>query len=271
MDHRSLADCLTPARSAASGPALSLDVEDGVARLTMGRGDGNALGVEELRALVALIEQAERSEARAIVLRSVARKSFCSGADLDTLAMLHANPVARVPFRNAMRGALSAIRMTPAPVIAAVGGDCFGLGLALATASDIRIAAAGARFAVDSARLGIGYPLEDIVRLRALVGEGQAARLLFAAEAIDAKEASRIGLVESVAADAHAAAEALARSIAANAPAIVASLKHGLELAGMGRTSDEGHDRGFDAALGEDACAEGIAAARSGRSPDFRR
>lgn len=264
----SLSACLTPTR--ASVAPLSLDVADGIARLTMARPEsGNAFGADELRALVGLIEQAERADARVIVLRSTARRCFSVGIELATLAALHAKPKTRIPFRNAMRGALSAIRMTPAPVIAEISGDCVGLGLALATACDVRVADGDARFAADAARLGIGYPLEDIVRLRGLVGEGQAARMLYSAEAIHAEEAARIGLLDVLAPDAMLAAAELAASIATNAPASVAALKLGLEAASTGCLSDAGHNAAFDAALGSDDCAEGVAAARSGRTPRF--
>ena len=160
-----------------------------------------------------------------------------------------------------MRSALDAFRSTPLPVIAAIDGGCFGAGVALAIACDIRVAGLAARFATTPAKLGIGYPLEDIARLRALVGDGQAARMLFSAETIGAEEAARIGLIEIVGGD----AEGLARSVATNPPASLAMLKRGLGLAAAGGTSDAGHDAAFDALFGGADFAAGMVAYR-GRS-----
>ena len=96
-----------------------------------------------------------------------------------------------------MRAALDALRDLPIPTIASIEGPCYGAGVALAMACDLRIAGRGARFAITPAKIGISYPQEDVHRLVALVGPGQAARLLFTAETIDGAEAERIGLVES--------------------------------------------------------------------------
>ena len=133
-----------------------------------------------------------------VVLRS-ADRVFSAGADLDELARLAAEPERRAPFREAMRAGIDAIAGLPMPVVALVEGGCFGAAVALILACDWRIAGAEACFAVPPARLGIAYPAEDVARLSARVGRGQAARLLFTARTIDSGEALRIGLVETVA------------------------------------------------------------------------
>lgn len=254
-----------PARA---GAMFELSVDGRIASLAMSRpATRNAVRVDDWRALVALVEQAGRMKARALVLHSRVDGAFCAGADLSELRDLHDDPAGRLPFRNAMRAALDALRASPLPVIAAIDGDCFGAGVALAIACDIRIVGERARFAVPPARLGIGYPLEDIARLRALIGDGQAARLLLTAGTIDAAEALRIGLGEL--AGTSEVARDVARAVAGNASSSLALLKQGLALAASGRTSDEGHDRAFDAAFGGGDFAEGIAAFDARRSPDF--
>lgn len=269
MEQRSLADCLMTLRGARGSKAamFELAIDGPVARLTLGRAENrNALRMDDWRVLVALVEQAARLKARVLLIQSAVPGSFCAGADIGELATLHADPTARLPFRNAMRAALDAIRRSPLPAIAAVDGGCYGAGVALAMACDIRVAGPKAAFAITPAKLGIGYPLEDISRLRALVGEGQAARLLLTGARIDAEEAARIGLVELTGAD----AGALAAQIAENAPSSLAMLKSGLHLAWSGRTSDEGHDRLFDSAFGSAEFEEGFAAFRERRPPAFR-
>src|SRR3546814_5624274 len=72
-------------------------------------------------------------------------------------------------------------------------GGCFGAGVALALACDIRIAGKHAVFGITPAKLGILYPPSDVARLRALVGDGQAARLLFSGMTIKGESARQIG------------------------------------------------------------------------------
>ncbi|WP_414900386.1 enoyl-CoA hydratase/isomerase family protein [Sphingomonas flavalba] len=262
-----LDNLVTTARgSAADDTLFHLSFDGHVARLTMARARyRNAVRSDDWRALPALVEQAARGGARVILLASAVAGSFSAGVDLNELVALREDAAARLPLRNAMRAGLNALRASPVPVIALVDGDCFGAGVALAIACDIRVAGPAARFAVTPARLGISYQFADITRLRALVGEGQAARLLLAAEAIDTAEALRIGLAEL--AGGAAQAEKLAAAIAANAPSSVAALKSG--LAATGDDAGENHDRAFDAAFGGPDFAVGLAAFRARRTPEF--
>jgi enoyl-CoA hydratase/carnithine racemase len=157
-----------------------------------------------------------------------------------------------------MRGAIEALADLAVPTIAAVDGACYGAGVALALACDRRIAGRGARFAITPAKIGIAYPQEDVFRLVALVGRGQAARLLFTAEAIDADEAAAIGLVELV--EPEGGAAAVAAAIAAHGGDSLALLKRGVGLAADGRRSDPEQDRRFDALIAGDALARRLEA-----------
>jgi hypothetical protein len=66
-----------------------------------------------------------------------------------------------------------------------IDGPCFGAGVALAMAADIRVASPAASFAITPAKMGIGYPQEDIARLVDLVGPGLGRpAMLFTGEAI---------------------------------------------------------------------------------------
>ena len=167
-----------------------------LATITLDRGGArNAIpltGWRQLAAIGSLVDGAAL-----VVLRS-ADRVFSAGADLDELARLAAEPERRAPFREAMRAGIDAIAALPMPVVALVEGGCFGAAVALILACDWRIAGPDASFAVPPARLGIGYPAEDVARLAAQIGQGQAARLLFTAQTIDSAEALRIGLVEAV-------------------------------------------------------------------------
>jgi enoyl-CoA hydratase/carnithine racemase len=184
-------------------------------------------------------------EARVLLIVSDDDTIFSAGADITEFGPLRDDSQARVTFREAMRTGIEALAAARVPTIAAIDGACFGAAVALALACDIRVAGAAARFAVTPAKLGIGYPAEDVARLVAQIGKGQASRMLFSAEPIDAQEAHAIGLVEVLAPSAATTARTLAESIARHPPAAVAGLKRVLA-----DPADPGHAAGFDAAFG---------------------
>jgi enoyl-CoA hydratase/carnithine racemase len=226
---------------------IRLTWDDDIASIGLDRARSrNALDAEGWRALAAAIAELARSSARVLVLRSADESAFCAGSDLSDLEALAGEPAGRPPFRAMMRDAIDALPALPIPTIAAIDGDCFGAGVALALGCDIRIAGGGARFAVTPAKLGISYPYEDVARLIAAVGTGQAARLLFTAEPIGAAEAARIGLVEEVCAFAGGRALEMARAIAANSDHSLALLKAMLQ----DRVGKAESDRSFDACFG---------------------
>ncbi|MEQ8236311.1 MAG: enoyl-CoA hydratase-related protein, partial [Syntrophomonadaceae bacterium] len=84
------------------------------------------------------------------------------------------------------------------PSIAAVNGFALGGGCELAMACDFRIASTSAKFGQPEVGLGITPGFGGTQRLPRLVGPGMAKQMLYTADIIDANEALRIGLVNSV-------------------------------------------------------------------------
>jgi enoyl-CoA hydratase len=93
---------------------------------------------------------------------------------------------------------LRTIEGLPVPVIAALKGETTGAGLGLALAADVRIAASDAVFSFPESRFGVPPFFGSSQRLYKTVGVGRAKELLFTGRTIDAEEALRIGLVNSV-------------------------------------------------------------------------
>ena len=108
------------------------------------------------------------------------------------------------------------------PVVFAVQGSCLTLGVELALASDVVVAAAGTRFAQLEVSRGIMAFGGATLRLPRL-GWGDAMRWLLTGDSFGADEALRIGLVQQVVPDGDQldAAVALAERIAAQAPLAV--------------------------------------------------
>lgn len=239
---------------------LHLRVEGRHARIILSRRETrNAIDVEGWHELAELAQSAAKRGAGALIISSLPGSMFSAGADMREFGRFRDDEQARVDFLAALRTGIDSIADLPIPTIALIEGGCYGGAVALAMACDIRVAAPGARFAITPAKLGIGYPQEDVHRLVGLVGPGQAARLLFTGAELDAADALRIGLVEVHDSDAAATAEAMADMIAGHEPESVATLKRSIRLAAAGIARDGAQDRAFLDLLGSPALAAKLA------------
>ena len=248
-------------------PMFALSFEGPVARLRLSRPESrNAIPLHGWAALAGEAEAAAAAGARILILEGTPGGAFCAGADLASFDTFRNDPAARTAFRQAIRDGLGRLRSLSIPTLAAVDGACYGAGVAVAMACDLRFAGPAAAFAITPAKLGISYPQEDVHRLVGLVGPGQAARLLFSAESIGGAEGERIGLVERyVETDLPEAVSAFAAAVAANGADSLAVLKRGIRLAAAGTAEDAEQDRSFDGLLGSADLFERLEAYRSRR------
>jgi enoyl-CoA hydratase/carnithine racemase len=243
---------------------IRLVMDGPVAAIALARPEAkNALPIAAWEALRDAAAQV--GDARAVLLRSDVPGIFSAGADIREFEQLHADAALRPRFRRAMRAAIEAVAALPMPVIAAIDGGCFGAAVALVLAADIRVAGRAAEFSVPPARLGLGYPREDVARLVAQLGKGMASMLLFTGDKLRADEAHKIGLVELRTAKALDTAAALANAIAGNAPNAVRQLKSALR-----DPLDPQLDAVFEAGFGGPEFAEGLASFRARRDPVYR-
>lgn len=163
----------------------------------------------------------------------------------------------------------------PVPVIAAVHGWCIGGGLDLISACDIRLASADAVFSLRETRIALVADLGSLQRLPRIIGQGHARELAFTGKDIGAEHAARIGLVNQVLADRDAtiaAAQAMARDIAHNAPLTVRGVKQVLDF-GADKTVAEGLEyvaAWNSAFLASRDLGEAVAAFMTKRPPLFK-
>jgi enoyl-CoA hydratase/carnithine racemase len=121
------------------------------------------------------------------------------------------------------------------PVVAALQGYCFTIGIELALGADVRMAADDARFSQLEVKRGFLPFGNATLRFAKLSGWGNAMRWMLTGDTFDAAIALRIGLVQEVvpAAELVTASKALAQRIAKQAPlavkAILASSRAALE------------------------------------------
>jgi enoyl-CoA hydratase/carnithine racemase len=175
--------------------------------------------------MVALADAADAvRDARVVLLRG-AHGTFCSGGNLGAVREHLAVPGAGHAFGAFMQGAVDRLAALDAIVIAVVEGAALGGGAELVVAADRVVAAPDARIGFVHARLGVSPGFGGGGRLVARVGPHAALRVLAFARVLPAAEAHAIGLVDEVAADPHARADALAAELLALPAAAVRGAK----------------------------------------------
>src|ERR1043166_7890799 len=178
-------------------------VEGAIARLTLNRPEKkNALNEAVIAAFKENLGYAsENAQVRVIVL-SGAGSDFCSGADLSALQKIaQASVDENVEDARSLLELFSLIRQIPVPVVAAVRGRALAGGAGLASACDLVLASASARFGYPEVKIGF-VPAMVMAILRRNVSEKRAFELVTRGAEISAEEAHAFGLVNQVFADA---------------------------------------------------------------------
>jgi 2-(1,2-epoxy-1,2-dihydrophenyl)acetyl-CoA isomerase len=129
-----------------------------------------------------------------------AGRAFCFGADISEFTRSAQAGAAdpRLILLDKVQEIIRLISGTPKPVIAAINGFATGLGLDLALACDLRIAAERAKLAEAFISLGLVPDGGGTFFLPRLVGLARAAEMIFTGEPLAAAEAERIGLINRV-------------------------------------------------------------------------
>ncbi len=231
----------------------------------------------------AFLHLAADPEVRAVIVRSNA-KAFSYGLDLPAAFQEHGGLFAGGTARNRaellalirrLQGAFNAVAACPVPVIVAVHGACIGGGLDLASACDVRLASRDAKFSLREVKVAIVADLGSLQRLPPIIGQGRTRELAFTGKTIGAGRAESMGLVNEVFGsheELHAAAAAMAREIAANAPLTVRGVKDVLDF-GKDRSVADGlaYVAAYNAAfLASEDLGEAMAAFMEKREPRFQ-
>ena len=176
---------------------VMLEEADGIAIVTVSRPEAlNAINASVLDDLGMLFASLRSEENIWAVVLTGEGKAFVAGADIAAMSAM--SPAAAREFMKKGQEVFSLIEEFDRPVIAAVNGFALGGGCELAMACDIRFASEKAKFGQPETGLGIIPGFGGTQRLQRLVGMGNAKKLIFGAENIDAWEAFRIGLVQKV-------------------------------------------------------------------------
>lgn len=261
-----------------SDALLNVQRSGGILRLTLQRPEKlNALnGALALEMIDALRAAQDDASVRTVVL-SGAGRAFCAGQDLGDFQRAYERdePIDVADHLRRTYNPLAALlRGIDKPVVASINGFVAGVGVSIALACDLRIAADDAKFTLGFARLGLVPDGSGSLLLPVLVGLGKALELALLSERIDAAEALRIGLVNRVvpAAELENATLALAEQLAAMPMSAMAHTKRAFNRAVLPNFAawlDEEADMQQAASLHSDH-REGVRAFLEKRAPVFQ-
>ena len=170
---------------------------------------------------------------RAVVFRGAGSQAFVAGTDIEEFRRFRA-PQDALDYQALGDRVLAAVAAMRVPTIAAIAGSCTGGGASIAAACDLRIGAPSARVGWPVARtLGNCLSLASYARLVALIGVAAVKDLVFQARLADAAEARALGFLNEVTPDDASLwtrADAVAQTVAANAPLTLRATKQALQL-----------------------------------------
>lgn len=269
-----MTDALAAAGSPADGAgadAVTLQVADGVAVVSLGRAPVNALTVATYREITAAFRAiAEDAAVSVAVLRSALPNVFSAGADVKDLErnLLAGNTGYDEERQVAARELFESILHCPVPVIGCVNRTALGAGAVMLACCDFRVASERAQIGLTEINVGRCGGGRHMARI---LPQGWVRRMYFTGQPLSAAEFHRLGAIEELTADGAEFDRALelARAVAGKSPVAVRLGKQALDGAeGLGVEEGYRLEQTYTLRLGatEDA-REAVAAFREKRAP----
>ncbi|WP_370268742.1 crotonase/enoyl-CoA hydratase family protein [Nioella sp.] len=196
---------------------LKIEIEDGIATLTMNRpGKRNAMCDELLNAIDAFFSNPP--EGVKVVILTGVEGHYCSGLDLSEHQQRDAEGTMR--HSRGWHAIMDKIQYGGLPVVSAMFGAVIGGGLELATSTHVRIAEPSTIFQLPEGKRGIYVGGGASVRVGRILGADRMVEMMLTGRKYGAEEGLALGLTHySVGeGEAMALARKLAGQIASNAP-----------------------------------------------------
>ncbi|MEM1380638.1 MAG: enoyl-CoA hydratase-related protein [Pseudomonadota bacterium] len=206
----------------------------------------NALCLSMWRAIPTLLTQAVDDPCvSVIIIHGGDAGCFAAGADISEFAEIYATAKHAAESSDILGAGVQAIERCSKPVVAAVEGACFGGGVSIAAACDLRFVAENSKFGVTPGKLGLLYSPADTRRLIRMVGLAHAKDLLFSGRIISFDEAKTMGIVDHhvPAGGALSAAHEWATTVATTAQSSVRATKAMITGLEAGWSDDEASAR----------------------------
>lgn len=257
-----------------SSPTVRPSVDDKVGTLALDNvAKRNALGSSTVQQLMDALGEFAHRGVRAIVLRTAeTTEVWSAGHDIDELPVRGMDPL---PFADPLEELLRAVRGYPGAVIAMIHGTVWGGACDLVLNCDMVVGDETAAFAVTPARLGLPYSASGIQYFLARLPLNVVNELLMTADLIPAERAYAVGILNRLvsADELQDATYELARRVRSRSGDAIRAYKLQATtfvraVALSAQDSQWINQLRHDVYSGDDY-AEGIAAFRERRPPDF--
>ncbi|AOZ09949.1 3-hydroxyacyl-CoA dehydrogenase NAD-binding domain-containing protein [Cupriavidus malaysiensis] len=186
----------------AINPVTTLEIEDGIAVLTLDSPPVNALSATVRAGIRDGVAQASADPAVQGIVLICAGKTFIAGADITEFG--------KPPVGPALQEVQALIEDAPKPVVAAIHGTALGGGLEVALVCHYRVATRSAKCGLPEVKLGLLPGAGGTQRLPRIVGAARALEMVTSGEHVPAAAAAEMGLVDALTDDAALRADAIA-------------------------------------------------------------
>jgi 2-oxoglutaroyl-CoA hydrolase len=172
---------------------FGVEIGDGIATVTLDvPGKLNRISMEARDQLANVFDRLGGDDAVRAVVLAGAGETFTAGGDIAGFLRRQPEELSRLAWN------VAAPERCPKPVVAALHGYVFGVGLELALACDFRLAAENAQLGFPEVRLGMIPGSGGTQRLARMIGLGRAKDVIMRGRRIGAEEALALGLVTEV-------------------------------------------------------------------------
>jgi enoyl-CoA hydratase len=266
---------MTTAATTHAEPTIpSLTLDGSIAKIQLNRPTKmNRIEPADLGALATHFARIETDDNVRVVILTGTGRVFSSGyhiGDLDDRKS--GRKTAPQDDAVSFEDVANAVENCRVPTICALNGSVYGGATDLALACDFRIGITGSELVMPAAKLGVHYYLCGMQRYVTRLGLAAAKRLFLSARPIDTMEMLRIGYLDEAVdtAELDASVDALAATLAGNAPLSVRHMKRTLNQIARNSVDRVQFDAGHHACSQSSDLAEGINAWKARRKPEFR-
>jgi len=178
---------------------LELHESEGYAILYLNRPNQlNALNFQLASDFCSAITEVSKKEAIRCLIVTGKGKAFCAGGDLVEFQKAKDTTTFIANLAKKFHEGITLLKSLNAPSIAAVNGSCFGVGLSLACACDLRACSEDAKFAVAFTSVGLSPDSSLTFHLPKIVGLSVANEMAILNRVLDANEAKQCNLVSQI-------------------------------------------------------------------------